>query len=264
MPVLVGLMMALAAVTTALVIASVIPPAWFPELVYNCAQNGMDPFFCAMGSIKAGIYSVGALAIVFAISAYLARYTAQRNGQLGVRLDSSVTKFVLAAVMAILIFHLVAQHYGPAETSRLDEIIHYSPLISIENLLWPLLLQMFVMNVEERVRIRILGVLIVILAVTPYRSVFVAVLIFGFIVPIAMEVWVGFKSRWPRQLVYRILTQSALASVITVCAAWGSYVDSVGRDLTEAKLSFFGFRTSRIDRPCRTDKCPVASRQIRN
>jgi hypothetical protein len=134
--------------------------------------------------------------------------------------------------MGVAAAHYMTQQYGPVYASRIDEIFHYSSFISIANLLWPLLLQLFVTERENRVRIGILTALVAIMALTPFRAVYLAILIFGFAIPILGEFRRDLRLRGLGGAIPRSAAPAALAAVILICAVWSGYVDSAGRDLS--------------------------------
>jgi hypothetical protein len=127
------------------------------------------------------------------------------------------------------------QHLGPAQASRLDEIVRYAATTSLENLLWPLLLQLFVTQVGSRERLATLAVLMTIMAQTPYRMVLLTIIVFGFVLPLLADLWTAFAARWPRERVARCAIHAGLAALVSACALWSGYAASLSRDLGQVQ-----------------------------
>jgi hypothetical protein len=254
MPVFVGLVMSLAAIMAALLIAATYPLGTFPELVETCAGNGLDAMTCGDAALKIGWYSLAAFAAVIVITAYMWHYASRWEAKSHTPIHPIVTKSIVAVTMGLVAAHYVTQLYSPAYSSRMDEVVRYLHFVAIENLLWPLLLQLFVTESEGRIRIGILTALVAIMALTPYRSVYLAIPIFGFATPILGDMARDIRLRGLSVAISRSAKPAALAALVAVCAIWSGYVDGAGRDLSN--------RLRGLEQPTAQAEAPPQARQF--
>jgi hypothetical protein len=139
---------------------------------------------------------------------------------------------ILTAAMLIAAAHLIAQYFGPAEISRIGVLRRYSTLISIENLLWPLLVQILVLQRNAVGRLQVLAALLPIIALSPYRGPWVAVMVFGFLIGLAAVLWRAARAGWPWPLVRRGLIEAVIVVVVSGCLGSALYFDSKNRNLS--------------------------------
>jgi len=229
LPLWIGLGMALAAMLAALLVLATFDLRDFPAIGQACALNGLSEAACTASAWKVGGFAVLAYAVVLIAGIALHRRLDRGTAAPRAELPDTGVRLVLCAALAVVLVHLTAQVAGPAFASRADEAGNYGSLISIENLLWPLLLQLYLSQPDGRLRAAALAALLAVMALSPYRSALLAIMIFGFAVPLAAALWNAARAGWPRALVMGCVRQGALAVVIGAVAAWGGYVGTVNR-----------------------------------
>jgi hypothetical protein len=230
LPLWIGLGMALAAMLAALLVLASFGLKDFPAIGQACALNGLSEAACTASAWKVGGFAVLAYAVVLAggiaIHRRLQRGTSAAPGA---QLPDAGVRLVLGAALAVVLVHLTAEVAGPAFASRADESVHYGALVSIENLLWPLLLQLYLSQPDARLRTASLATLLALMALSPYRSALLAIMIFGFAVPLVATLWNTARAGWPRALVLGCARQAALAVAVGAVVAWGGYVGTINR-----------------------------------
>jgi hypothetical protein len=228
LPLWLGLTLALAAMLAALLVQATFDLSTFPAIVQACSLNLLSPEACAAGATRIGLLAVFAYSVVLAGGIALHRWS-DRHGGTPAALPETAIRIVLIVALAVVVIHLVTLVAGPAFASRNDESLHYGALVSIENLLWPLLLQLYVSQPESRLRASVLATLLAVMALSPYRSASLAIMTFGFAVPLAATLWQAIRAGLPRVLVLAWLRQAAFAVAIGTIVAWGGYVGTVTR-----------------------------------
>jgi hypothetical protein len=228
-PLWIGIGMALAAMLAALLVLATFSLADFPAIAQACELNRLDAAGCTAGAWRVGVFACGAYAVVLAAGVAIHRRSARGTAAASVGLPETAVRVVLLAAFGVVLVHLLAQVAGPAFASRSDESLHYGALISIENLLWPLLLQLYVSQPDMRLRAAVLATLLAIMALSPYRSALLAIMTFGFAVPLVASLWQANRAGWPRPLALGCVRQAALAIAIGAVVAWGGYVGTVTR-----------------------------------
>ena len=148
-----------------------------------------------------------------------------------------VTKLFLAFCFALTVAHLTSRELGPAYSSRIDELSHFSTFTSIENLLWPLLIQLLLLEEDTRLRAAIVSVLMMILALTPYRAVTLAIYAFAFALPLAYALWDAHRLKWAKGAVLAVAGRAALVALIGGAIFLGGVVDSQTRAVTATPQS---------------------------
>lgn len=241
LPLWIGILLALGAVLAALAVLATFGLSTFPAIVQACGLNLLGGGACTADAARIGVYAVLAYLTVLACGIALYRRSDRRGDTISIALPATAIRVVLIATFAVVLVHLGVLVAGPAFASRSDENLHYGALVSIENLLWPLLLQLYVSQPDARLRAAVLAALLAVMALSPYRSASLAIMTFGFAVPLAATLWQTARAGWPRGLVLAWLRQAALAVVIGAVVAWGGYVGTVTRfpsllvlDLSEA------------------------------
>lgn len=229
LPLWIGLGMALAAMLAALLVLATFGLKDFPAIGQACALNGLSEAACTASAWKVGGFAVLAYGVVLIGGIAIHRRSDRGTAAAGPQLADTGVRLVLCAALAIVLVHLTAQVAGPAFASRADEAVRYGSLISIENLMWPLLLQLYLSQPDGRLRAAVLAALLAVMALSPYRSALLAIMIFGFAVPLAAALWNTARTGWPRALVLDCARQGALAIAIGAVAAWGGYVGTVNR-----------------------------------
>lgn len=229
LPLWIGIGLALAAVLAALVVLATFGLADFPAIAQACTLNRLRDEACTADAARIGLLAVFAYVAVLAGGIALYRWSDRRSGDATVSLPETAIRVVLIAAFAVVLVHLLALVAGPAFGSRSDESLHYGALVSIENLLWPLLLQLYVSQPDSRLRAAVLAALLAIMALSPYRSASLAIMTFGFAVPLAAALWQAARAGWPRALMLAWLRQAAFALTLGAIVAWGGYVGTVTR-----------------------------------
>src|SRR5579872_3052158 len=230
LPILVGLAMALAAVVAALGLLLTYPLALFPELLVNCGRAGLGEAACSSGAHKVGLVSVGAgaLALIVTIAAACWKAPWAKRAE---QYHPTVVRFLLAVSAAVVSAHLGAQYFGPADLTPFRLLQRYSGYISIENLLWPVLVQVLVLQRDMSSRLQVLAILLPITAVTPHRAVVVAIFIFGFALLLVADFWQVLESRTTTRAVHRFTAQLAIVVVAAGCFTSSFYFQSRNRSL---------------------------------
>ena len=221
--------MAFAAMAAALFAVVHIDLSQFPSIAEACATNGLTDSACTAMARTIGILSVIAYAAVLAVSVAAYRLSETRRMAATAELHSTLVSLCVSAAFGVILIHALALVAGPAYASRGNESEYYAALISIENLLWPLLLQLYVSERNARIRTCLASALLTVMALSPYRSVLLAILVFGFAVPFACLLWHAVRAERPRQYLTRCILQGMLVAVIGIVVAWGGYVDTVTR-----------------------------------
>ena len=230
LPLWIGLGTALAAMLAALLVLATFGLTDFPAITQACALNDLSDTACSATAWKVGWFAVLAYVVVLAAGIVVHRRLGHSPAAAaGPRLPDTGVRFVLGVALAVVLVHLVALVAGPAFASRNDESVRYGALISIENLLWPLLLQLYLSQPEPRLRTAALATLLAVMALSPYRSALLAIMIFGFAVPLAAALWQTMRLGWPRAQVLGCTRQAAFAVAIGAVVAWGGYVGTVNR-----------------------------------
>jgi hypothetical protein len=178
---LIGPAMAAAAMLVSLAITVILPPGRFPEIVHACRVTGLADAACRNGAITAGVASLLGFGAVLVALPFLWRVTRKADG-LGIH--PLLGNLAVLCGIALIVLHLAALHYAPAYSGRTTEIDQFSVYISLENLLWPLLVQLLLLERDRRLRAVIQAMLLSIVLLSPYRSVALAVIIFAFVLPL--------------------------------------------------------------------------------
>lgn len=182
LPLVAGFAIAIAYMGAATFVAADLDFARFPEVQYVCHRLAVDDQACRAGAVWAGVSSILGLSVAAIITlAGLVLTKASRP-----RWPASDSAVVAVCLMAALVCgaHIVRQSVFQDITSRLEALGSNASLISLENLLWPLVLQLFVAAATLRARLVAGSTLLLIAALSPFRSVLVAMALFGGVVPI--------------------------------------------------------------------------------
>jgi hypothetical protein len=229
LPLWIGLGMALAAMLAALLVLATFGLEQFPAISQACALNLLSDAACTSSAWKVGWSAALAYVVVLAAGIAIHRRLGPGKAPRDADLPDIAVRLVLSGALAVVLVHLLLLVAGPAFASRSDESLRYGALISLENLLWPLLLQLYLSQPEQRLRTVLLATLLTVMALSPYRSALLAIMIFGFAVPLLGTLWQAMQTGWPRALVLGCARQGALAAVIGAVVVWGGYVGTVNR-----------------------------------
>lgn len=229
MAIAIGFALAFLATASAGLIAATLPLAWLPSPYRICIGTGFDPAACSASAARIGFLC----AATFVLASVLTFFAFSRSHptaapQPPALAQATVTDAVLVTVVGLLIAHLVARHLGPAYVSRLDELKDYSVYVSLENLTWPLLLQLMVVERHAHRWLALLGLLVMIAAISPFRATLFAVTVFGLLLPSAATLWKA--AREPHRTgrsrrTRRGLVLVAMALLLGVAGIWSSFVN---------------------------------------
>lgn len=226
----VAILLALTALLAALGFTFTAPPLWSSEIAHDCYQVGLFPDQCNQAALAIGTQS----SVTFALSGILillgAHWWSRRHAVKQGGLPPVSVSAAMAGSALLILAHLVGRHFGQLHASRIEEISSYSTFISLENLLWPLLLQIGVIETDMRRRLGVIGLLVCIMALTPYRTALLTILLFGFAVPMAETLWAARREGWPRARLRMAAALGGLALLLSAGALWSVYVDRIMAD----------------------------------
>lgn len=142
----------------------------------------------------------------------------------------------LLATTILLGAHITAVAMGTREVDRAFEITRYSAYISLENLLWPLLLQFINSSGSARIKLMYLSLLLPVISLSPYRGSLFAVVVFGLGLPVIAGM-AKQKSHWKTLFMQRkIIIGGVLGGLAAVLFVYSMYADTRNR-LTENELA---------------------------
>ena len=182
-----GFCVALAAVVMPLVFIPSMHVRDYPDIDLACKAIFEEAAACKTGAVAAGHAMVGALSVALVLAGLMPR---RWRPQAAVRAFAPWTyTIVLVLVTALVGAHVMTQFRGPFSISRIANITRESAFISLENLTWPVLLQM--MNSQRRLRDKFfcLSLLLPIITLSPYRAIVVALVLCGFVLPVCERWW---------------------------------------------------------------------------
>ncbi len=226
----VAILMSLCALSAALGFSLAAPPLWSPEIASLCFQSGLDGGQCTRAALSVGLDSTLTFAAAGVLILLADRRWRRHRPVAGGSLPPTAVALAMIATALLLTAHLTARHFGALHASRIEEIAAYSTYISLENLAWPLLLQLCVSERDPRRRLGLIGLLTGIMALTPYRAVLLTIALFGLILPMIAEIR---RQRcadggWRR---FRLATlQGGLCLLLMAGALWSVYIDRIAAD----------------------------------
>ena len=197
------------------------------DLSMMCGVLGENDGTCKTGALSAGYTMLAGLAIGLVLAIAF-------NKKFSRSADNAVdTKFAfgwcLLATVLLLGTHIAVEAFGANELTRIREIGQFSSFISLENLLWPLLLQL--MNSSRTVKLRLMyfALLLPIVSLSPYRGVLLSVLTFGLGLPIIAGV-IEKEIQWKALLRQRqLMAGSILGLFVVVLLLFAMYQDTRNR-----------------------------------
>lgn len=237
LPLLVGLGLVLAACAAAMVIYWLDGVESFPEILYACSRNGMGLQECGDLAYKAGITSfvlrVGVFILLLGGVLWLARVAPPPV----FRVSQEAKRMLVVAVLLVLVVHIVRAVLMLPVSSRIEEIRRFSFFISAENAVWPLLLHLYVTEDDATDRLILLSVLASVVLLTPYRAVGVAIVVFGFMLPLAAEFWNMVRQKTLRAKWRSWFLKAALACLVTLSIGVQGLIDTASRTAPVLLLS---------------------------
>lgn len=261
-PLLAGLFLSIAVMAGTLALASLYPAETFPSIAYACSLNGLTPGDCQSQAREAGLFSLGAYLAVLAAIVWRKWFSATSPAAVSeFKTEPSHILFV-AGALALFCLHTGLIEFGPVHVSRLVQTEHYSNLISLENLLLPVLLQLYVLTPHKSpLRAPLLAALLIGLSLSPYRAMMMALFLFAMVIPFLTALW----EEWRRVPGHRGWTalgrQAAVATVIGVTLLVAGIQDTKMRSPTLLAISL-GLATlppehplpANFDKAAKTDK----------
>ncbi len=145
-----------------------------------CETLGQDGAHCKAGATVAAYTLVGGLCMAFLLATVLVKRFERPEVE-----PCSDVIFPVVAVPAVVLLgaHIISQITTTQGVSRIEVITHYATLISLENLLWPLLIQLSVSARNPRYRMLYISLLLPVVAMSPFRGVILAFFIFAVAIP---------------------------------------------------------------------------------
>ncbi|MDH3388442.1 MAG: hypothetical protein OEN02_11100 [Gammaproteobacteria bacterium] len=219
-----GLLLAIAYTTLALALAiwnvDITP---FGDILISCHVSALEPSECRKLAINAGWETaLGLLAgllclVTFQLSRDARhRYQAWRIPSYTFQRSFLYQLFMLFIILLVAI-HLFYRFDGPMIVNRTMMLSHESRFASLENLCWPILLQLFVADKSRTGRYLALVLLVTIASLTFYRAMYIALLVFGvglFALEIMHRCW-RHRARW-RKYVYALGEHSLVGLVLVI------------------------------------------------
>lgn len=178
-PIAAGLAISIGYIIAATWLAYAIDYSRYPEIQFVCERLSLGETTCRDGAVSAGISSLfGLMGAAFVAVVLKQVVTISRP-------ERPAPEFagIILSVFAIILCGLhVARDLAATEVAVRQDIT--GKLISLENLLWPLLLQFFVSADSARQRLITGSALFLIATLSPFRGVIFSIAVFGGAVPL--------------------------------------------------------------------------------
>lgn len=190
LPLLFALLLAVLAMVATLVMSAFFPVGTFPAISYACTVNGLAAERCAALANQAGLLVVAAYGVVLAFALW--RRWLPGGSVPDEQPDADSPSRMLFAIVSLTVMsvHSAILLLGPAHASRLNETEFHSHLVSVENLVLPLVLQLYVSAHRDGLLRRVLlATLLLGMALSPYRAMVMALYLFGLLLPLMVAAW---------------------------------------------------------------------------
>ena len=159
----------------------------YPEIRYICDRLGTPELLCRQDAISAGLVTLTALVAAAAVTAVAYRVAlVKATGTERQHALTMVSIVVSAVAGGVCSAHVLHELISQSITSRASDININGAWISLENLLWPLMLQLLVITVSIRARLTLIAALLLVAALSPFRGVIFAIALFGGALPLAI------------------------------------------------------------------------------
>ncbi len=228
-PIAFGLALVIAVMAATLAIALSFGAEAFPTIRDACLKNDLAPQICFSGARAIGIETLIAYGLCLALGSVLGWFVAPAPPppRPASAEPTPLTALFLAAALAVFVAHAGVMVAGPAWASRTDEARAYADLISLENLILPLLLQLWLSAPAGALRRALFAGLLMAMSLSPYRAMLLAIFGFGFLLPLGLEARDWFRAAAParpspRPLLARAALTLGFAAVLTV----SGYIDT--------------------------------------
>lgn len=194
------------------------------DISMMCGVLGEDGSACRAGALNAGYTMLAGLAICLTLG-FAFNAKAGRPAVRAVN-EQSAFGWCLLATVVLLAAHVTVEAFGTKELTRIAEITRLSSFISLENLLWPLLLQLMNSASSARLKAMYLSLLLPIVSLSPYRGVLLAVIVFGLGLPVIA--WVAQKGLPWRSLLRQrqVIAGFTLALVVVGLLLFTMYAET--------------------------------------
>lgn len=203
----------------------------FTDVGLTCDASHLALGPCQAKALRVAFDSAVAavLSLLFALSLQTGK-TRERNDKpaLGQTSFELPVLALFAAITLVLVFHFFHHQRAPIDGVRIPQNEAWS--ISIENLTWPLLLQLAFWTDNWRSKIVFLAFLTAIVALSPFRNIVFVLLYFGALVPMATML---IRQRMSRQARLLLLGVAVMATIV---GGTIMFIQTMGR-YTSAALS---------------------------
>jgi hypothetical protein len=167
-------------------IAVTLPIARFYDIRLVCEGLKISEAACRAGALKVGtamLCGLGASLVIVALIAVY-RVVGQKRAQLPSPIVTPFAVGIAIAVAALVcLAHVIHDFVLPIHLSRVENIGAAAGFISMENLVWPLLLQLAYTSQSLRLRFSSLLAALAIAALSPFRGVLFGLIAFGVVLP---------------------------------------------------------------------------------
>lgn len=179
--ILAGFFLAMANVAVATLLSQGMEVSAYFDIKLACALMGESQLECVAGASWAGYTLLVGLAVSTIIA--VAFFTRLPHFSPA---EARPSFCVLAPVLALAVVgaHFLHIIFVPLGVSRIDAITAEAPIISLANLVWPILLFAVASSKNARDVLLYGGLLLMVIAIIPYRAVLVAVFVFGLLLPL--------------------------------------------------------------------------------
>jgi hypothetical protein len=188
----------------------------YPDISKVCSVARLSLGVCQREAMAVAAYSTATLAMALLISTALNRASTTQTSK-EFPLDDVAARSLLLLFLFGVSIVLVA-HILERSSASLPYDVRIPPregaFISLENLCWPILLQLLFWTKDGALRPIIVSFLIMIVALSPFRAVLFAVVYFGAVIPLSS--WLLTNPLRTRRAVW--LTGSALTLTVTILA----------------------------------------------
>ncbi|NIZ01769.1 hypothetical protein [Thalassospira lucentensis] len=232
-PLLAGLLLSIVVMSGTLALAAFFPVESFPAISVACRLNNLSADNCQTMALEVGIYSAITYAAVLA--AMLWRGWASVPGR-PTTTDAKATPLqylFISGALGLFLVHLALIEFGPIHVSRLNQSEYYSTIISLENLLLPVLLQLYVASKSNcPTRLPLLVALLLGMSLSPYRSMLMALVLFGFALPFLLSAWEAWRLRSHERRWKGITHEAFVLAVICATVVFAGIQDTKTRSPT--------------------------------
>jgi len=199
-PIALGMTVAIGYMAVATVLVGHTDFGAYPEIQYVCQNIGATTAACRAGALSVGQTMIIGLVVAAIVAMPLLWLDRERKEA---QCDRGIL-IVSAALALVCALHVLS---SDAFTPRISALVSEGHWISIENLMWPLLLQLLILTSDNRSRLIAGSTLLLAAAMSPFRGVFFAIVLFGGILPLATHL-----SR--RTFLYLCIIGAVLAGVV--------------------------------------------------